>query len=177
MPVSLNFQRFNIANAPAADTHQPGTIKPVGSIAPDAANPLVKGLINLFSNDPGQKRLKRQCNQLLMTLAQRRAEDMKTRSYFAHVTPDGVGPNYLIRQIGYPLHPSYSTAKDANGCESIAGGYVDASACWQAWLASPGHKAHVLGLHPFWAEQIDFGVGYTNGGSLGHYWVIITAKS
>lgn len=177
MPTILNFSRYNIASAPTANNCPTGNVTKTAQIAPSSSNPLLQGLINLFSNDPGQKRPIKKCNQALMTLAQQRANDMRDRTYFSHTNPDGKGPDLLARELGYPLHPGYGSDRAANHIESIAAGHDSANAAWIGWLNSPAHKTHVLGLHPFFAEQCDFGVGYANGGQYGHYWVMITAKS
>jgi uncharacterized protein YkwD len=45
-------------------------------------------------------------------------------------------------------------------------------------MNSTGHRAHILGLDSFWAEQTDYGIGYANvpGSPYRHYWVVITAR-
>ena len=46
-----------------------------------------------------------------------RALDMAVRGYESHVNPDGFGPNYLVRQAGYPLSSTYSSSLTANSIE------------------------------------------------------------
>ena len=103
---------------------------------------------------------------------------MGTRAYFSHTNPDGYGPNYLVQQAGYALPNWYSQELDANNIESIAAGYGTASAAWEGWMNSTGHRTHILGLDSFWAEQTDYGIGYAYipGSPYGHYWVVITAR-
>ena len=103
---------------------------------------------------------------------------MARRRYFGHTNPDGFGPNYLVRQAGYVLPSYYGAEPDANNIESIAGGYPTAEATWQGWMSSSGHRDHLLGLTSFWAEQIEYGVGYAYDPTspYRHYWVVITAK-
>jgi len=127
---------------------------------------------------PDQKRLSLTCHPILARVARERAEDMARRGYFSHVNPDGFGPNYLVRQAGYVLPSFYSTAPDANNIESIAAGYPTAEAVWQSWMSSYAHARHLLGLDPFYAEQIEYGIGYTYdpASPFGHYWVVITAR-
>jgi hypothetical protein len=45
-------------------------------------------------------------------------------------------------------------------------------------MTSSGRGTHILGLHPFFAEQIDYGIGcsYDPGSDYGYYWVVVTAK-
>ncbi|MBC7227706.1 MAG: CAP domain-containing protein [Thermoflexales bacterium] len=125
-----------------------------------------------------QQRPSLTCHPILARVARERAEDMARRGYFSHVTPEGYGPNYLVRQAGYVLPSYYDQAPDANNIESIAAGYPSASAVWNGWMNSSGHRTHLLGLHPFFAEQVEYGVGYAYlpGSPYGYYWVVITAK-
>jgi uncharacterized protein YkwD len=103
---------------------------------------------------------------------------MAQRGYFDHVTPEGHGPNYLVRQAGYTLPSFYGTEPDANNIESIAGGYSTAEAVWGAWMSSTAHRNQLLGLQPFFAEQTEYGIGYAydSESPLGYYWVVITAR-
>jgi uncharacterized protein YkwD len=67
--------------------------------------------------------------------AAERAQDMASRDYFAHISPDGVTPGKQIIAAGY----------QADLCgENIASGYVTARDVVQAWMASPGHRANIL---------------------------------
>lgn len=127
---------------------------------------------------PDQQRPSLTCHPILARVARERAEDMARRRYFAHTNPDGFGPNYLVRQAGYVLPSYYGTEPDANNIEAIAGGYPTAEATWQGWMSSSGHRDHLLGLNSFWAEQIEYGVGYACDPTspYRHYWVVITAK-
>ena len=127
---------------------------------------------------PDQERPSLTCHPILAQVARERARDMAERHYFSHVNPDGYGPNYLVEQAGYDLPDYYSAAPDANNIESIAGGYATAEAAWQAWMDSDPHRTHLLGLVPFFAQQIDFGIGYVYDpdSDYRHYWVVITAK-
>jgi uncharacterized protein YkwD len=45
-------------------------------------------------------------------------------------------------------------------------------------MDSTGHRTHLLGLDSFYAEQVEYGVGYTYdpASPYHHYWVVITAK-
>lgn len=126
--------------------------------------------------DPGQQRPSVTCHPILAQVARERARDMVDRGYFSHTNPDGFGPNLLVVQAGYVLPSYYHTDPDANNIESIACGNPTAGLTWAQWMSSPGHRRHLLGTVPFWAEQIEYGIGYASGGICGHYWVVITAK-
>lgn len=128
--------------------------------------------------DPEQRRPSLTCHVILAQVARARAQDMADREYFDHVNPDGFGPNYLVRQAGYVLPTWYGNEPDDNNIESIAGGTSTVEATWNLWMGSPGHRTHLLGLNSFWAEQIEYGIGYVfkADSPFGYYWVVITAK-
>jgi hypothetical protein len=140
--------------------------------------PQEQELASLLLSDPNQQHTILICQPTLAAVARQRAADMAQRGYFSHVTPEGYGPNYLVRQAGYILPSYYSTALDANNIESIAAGYATAAATWQQWMSSTPHRTQLLGLDSFFAEQTQYGIGYAaNPGSpYRYYWVIIVAK-
>jgi uncharacterized protein YkwD len=135
-------------------------------------------IADLLTQDPNQQRISLTCHPILAAVAHQRAEDMATRGYFSHTTPEGFGPNYLVSQAGYVLPSFYSTALDANNIESIAAGNSTASATWQQWMSSTPHRTHLLGLEEFYADQIEYGIGfaYNANAPYRYYWVVITAK-
>lgn len=102
---------------------------------------------------------------------------MARRKYFGHVNPDGLGPNALVRAVGYPLPSHYSTAAAGNNVESISAGYADAGAAWSGWMGSSAHKTHLLATDSFYQDQTTFGVGYFYDAAApyGRYYVVITA--
>jgi uncharacterized protein YkwD len=134
-------------------------------------------IANAVISDPGQKRANPICDPTLSLVARARARDMALRGYFSHVNPDGIGPNYLVREAGYALPDWYGDDRDDNNVESIAGGQPTPEAAWQAWLNSEGHRLHVLGEHGFYAAQDAFGIGYyyDPNSRLKHYWVFLSA--
>ena len=141
-------------------------------------NPQEQAIADFMQDDPDQQRPFLNCDPILAQVARQRALDMGTRKYFSHVNPDGFGPNYLVELAGYSLPDFYNQELTANNIESIAAGYSSASTTWAGWMASDGHRTHILGLHPFWAEQTDYGIGYAYvpGSPYGYYWVVITAR-
>lgn len=145
---------------------------------PCLVHPEEEDLARYMIEHPEQQRPSLTCHPILAQVARERAEDMARRHYFGHVNPDGYGPNYLVRQAGYVLPSYYDTDPEANNIESIAAGYPTAEAAWNAWMSSEGHRTHLLGLHPFFAEQIEYGVGYAYdpASPYVYYWVVITAK-
>jgi hypothetical protein len=127
--------------------------------------------------DPGQQRDNPVCNPILAQVARARARDMAQRAYLSHTTPDGDGPNKLVREAGYPLPDWYGDEQDSNNIESIGGGYQSPEAAWQGWLNSSAHRTHVLGTQSFYADQEAYGVGYyfDPDSPFGHYWVFLSA--
>jgi hypothetical protein len=71
----------------------------------------------------------------LAQAAQRKADDMFTKNYWAHIAPDGTTPWYFIRSSGY----EYVYAG-----ENLARGYTASSDVINAWMASPSHKENML---------------------------------
>lgn len=133
-------------------------------------------LFGMMAADPNQRRSQCIWNDKLAAAAGARANDMLTRNYFAHVDPDGHGPNWWVRQAGYKLPAWY--ADDANNVESISLNYLTAEQVWQGWLGSPVHRRHVLGESPFFAAQTNVGVGYVRASS-GYpiLWVLISCPT
>ena len=74
-------------------------------------------------------------NPLLQQAAQAKANDMATKSYFAHTSPTGITPWYWLQQAGY----SYTSAG-----ENLAINFVDSKDVIIAWMNSPGHRANIL---------------------------------
>lgn len=74
-------------------------------------------------------------NTLLDQGAERKAEDMFARQYFAHVTPDNKQPWDFFRAVGYPYF--------AAG-ENLAIDFTNPDAAHTALMNSPTHRANIL---------------------------------
>lgn len=135
-------------------------------------------LEEFLRSHPNQGRVTLSCNPTLAAVARARAQDMGERGYFGHTNPDGHGPNYLVRQAGYQLPTEYSTAINGNNIESIGAGAGDATGMWNAWMNSSSHLTHILGSETFYAEQIEYGIGFARvpGSPYQFYWVFISSK-
>jgi uncharacterized protein YkwD len=72
---------------------------------------------------------------LLTEAAQLKANDMASKGYFAHVSPDGKTPWYWLDKVGY--------AYDYAG-ENLAVNFVNSPDISNAWMASPEHRANIL---------------------------------
>lgn len=174
----------NAAATPATDgSHQvflPLVVGEQGTKQYDAGchlNAEESALAQLLTSAPDQQRTGLQCNGKLSALARSRAEDMARRGYFAHVNPDGYGPNFLATQAGYKLPAHYDHSLTGNNIESIGAGAGSAEDMWNAWMQSPSHSTHILGAADFYREQFEYGIGFVkvDQSSYTYYWVVITA--
>ena len=74
-------------------------------------------------------------NKQLAAAAQAKANDMATRGYWSHVTPDGKQPWSFIETSGY----QYKAAG-----ENLAYGFGSSDQVMTAWMRSPEHRANLL---------------------------------
>jgi uncharacterized protein YkwD len=74
-------------------------------------------------------------NSKLASAAQSKANDMVTRDYWSHDTPDGKEPWTFIVAAGY----DYKAAG-----ENLAFGYLSSGDTVTGWMNSPSHKANLL---------------------------------
>lgn len=77
-----------------------------------------------------------QTNGALNNAAQSKANNMLQEQYFAHVSPSNLSPWYWFTQAGY----SYQYAG-----ENLAIDFLESEDVISAWLASPSHRANLLG--------------------------------
>ncbi|RYD69628.1 MAG: CAP domain-containing protein, partial [Verrucomicrobiaceae bacterium] len=121
-----------------------------------------QALASSLTGSSGQNRPFLRLDPTLTQVARSRAADMARRGYFAHVNPDGKGPNQLIREAGYPLPEWWGTDRQTNYVESIAAGRSSASATWSDFMNSAAHKKHLLAESDFYQEQTSFGIGHVS---------------
>jgi len=75
-------------------------------------------------------------NAALAVAAQAKTDDMFTRQYFEHESPDGDGPGDVVEAAGYDF---------LRVGENLALGNFNSDAdLVQAWMDSPGHRANIL---------------------------------
>ena len=136
-------------------------------------------LFKIVKAHPEQERKTMKLDPILCQVARSRAADLARREYFAHVNPDGEGPNLLVRRAGFFLPSFYSKSKDANNIESIAARSPKGKAQdgFDQWLGSSFHRPHLLGLIDFNREQTFVGVGIfnSNDAPFATYYVFISA--
>jgi len=76
-----------------------------------------------------------QVSPLLQAAAQQKANDMASKGYFAHTSPQGLTPWYWFQQVGYQF--------DYAG-ENLAVNFSDSQDVTTAWMNSPEHRANIL---------------------------------
>lgn len=72
---------------------------------------------------------------ILNEAAQMKANDMATKGYFAHTSPEGITPWYWLIKAGY----KYQYAG-----ENLAINFNDSKDVTNAWMNSPTHKANIV---------------------------------
>lgn len=132
-------------------------------------------LFFLMGSDSRQKHPLLTPNDKLAAAAQAHARNMATNNYFSHVAPGNIWPNQRVRAAGYHLPDDWPD--DANYVESICAGQPNAEEAWNAWMHSPSHSKHLLGLSDFFAAQTNVGIGYAfkSNSTYQHYWCVVTA--
>lgn len=85
-------------------------------------------------------------NSKLTAAAQAKANDMATRNYWSHNTPEGNPPWVFIQNAGY----SYNKAG-----ENLAYGFLSSDETVTGWMNSPSHKANLLDTQ---FKEVGFGI-------------------
>lgn len=103
------------------------------------ASVLPSVLVDLANNDRTDNQIASlSVNPLLEEAARMKAEDMASKGYFAHTSPEGVTPWYWFSQAQY--HFAYAG-------ENLATNFDDSAAVNAAWMNSPGHRENILNEH------------------------------
>jgi uncharacterized protein YkwD len=104
-------------------------------------------------------------NATLSAVARAHGQDMATRNYFAHITPEGKRPAQRAEEAGYPVYGW----GDAFVGENIAGGQTTPATALAGWMTSEGHCKSIL--NPKYRE---IGTGYlaSPGSEWKHYWTM-----
>jgi hypothetical protein len=85
-------------------------------------------------------------NSQLSQAAQAKANDMVSRNYWSHITPDGKTPWVFIDTAGY----QYQKAG-----ENLAFGFADTNDIIKGWMNSPAHKQNLLDAS---YSEVGFGI-------------------
>jgi uncharacterized protein YkwD len=107
---------------------------PAGTAAIEAE---IVGMTNAYRSRLGTAPLT--TTPALMAFAHSRSQDMATRAYFAHTTPDGLTVFALLRQAAIP----FTVARENIGWNK---GYADdqvAAEAMDGWIASSGHRTNL----------------------------------
>lgn len=99
------------------------------------ASVLPSVLVDLANTNRGTTLALLTPNPLLEQAAQAKANDMASKGYFAHTSPDGRSPWYWFDQAGY---------KYAYAGENLAINFTDSTQVNNAWMNSPLHRANIL---------------------------------
>ena len=136
--------------------------------------------VNLSGVAPQSKLL---WSDILGRVANAKALDMANRNYFAHVDPDGNGINIKISEAGYQLNAGFLSTKSQNNFESLSAGRADMLDAIKSLIIDqgvnpPGHRQHLLGIEPFWANCYDIGIGFAQNSASDYktYCCVIIAK-
>lgn len=95
----------------------------------------------------------------LSSAANAKAQDMLSKQYFAHNTPDGKTPWDFIRASGF----KYLLAG-----ENLAVDFSQAESVETAWMNSPGHRANILNK-----DFTHIGIGIARGQFEGHETIFV----
>ncbi len=74
-------------------------------------------------------------NVTLAAAAKLKADDMASKGYFAHTSPEGHTPWYWFSKAGYQF---------IYAGENLAVNYMESDAVQNAWLNSPTHRANIM---------------------------------
>lgn len=94
---------------------------------------------------------------LLDIAANRKAQDLAQRDYFAHTSPDGITANQNVAKVGYSLPDYYF--KVSNCVESLSIGGSTLQQVADGWYKSDKHRPHVYAEDDFYRKQNCIGVG------------------
>ena len=80
-------------------------------------------------------------------VARAHSEDMTTRNYFSHDTPEGLGPSERIDKAGYSCWKGSHYGVAENIAIELADADLDRIArnAVRSWMNSPGHRTNLLG--------------------------------
>lgn len=104
---------------------------------PSVAAVISSVLVELTNNDRSTSGLGTLVtSEALTKVAEAKANDMATKGYFAHTSPEGLSPWHWYKQEGYLF--SYAG-------ENLAIDFSESADVQRAWMNSPTHRANVLG--------------------------------
>lgn len=126
--------------------------------------------LELIRNHPDQTRYL-ECSQLLHNSASFKSNDMATRNYINHVSPDGVYANELVKMFGCNI--PYDDK--ANYVENLVAGTADPNVAFEALMRSDGHRALLMGVGAPFDTATHIGIAMASGNN-SYYWTIHICK-
>lgn len=93
-------------------------------------------------------------NPKLTQAAQAKANDMASKSYFAHTSPEGVDSWFWFKQSGYDFQ---------HAGENLAVDFSDSADVERAWMNSPSHRDNILN-----GKYTEVGIATAAGTYQGH---------
>lgn len=107
-------------------------------------------LVDLANADRSQSKIGTlRINPTLEQVAQMKANDMATKGYFAHTSPEGLNPWHWFKQAGYDF---------VYAGENLAVNFSDSAEVDKAWMNSPGHRDNILNT-----KYTEVGIATANG--------------
>jgi uncharacterized protein YkwD len=95
-----------------------------------------------------------QLNQQLSQAAQAKANDMVTRNYWSHLTPEGEEPWIFIQDVGYEY---------VRAGENLAYGFESTDSTVKGWMNSQSHRDNLLD-----SDFTEAGFGFANATDYQH---------
>ncbi|MBI5645120.1 hypothetical protein HY970_03410 [Candidatus Kaiserbacteria bacterium] len=106
---------------------------------PNVAAVVSSVLVDLLNGDRASQQLGTlNVNAKLAAAAQMKANDMATKGYFSHTSPEGHDSWYWFKQAGYNFE--YAG-------ENLAVDFSESADVERAWMQSPTHRANILQSH------------------------------
>ncbi|MFA6300730.1 MAG: CAP domain-containing protein [Candidatus Paceibacterota bacterium] len=98
---------------------------------------VLPGVLSMLTNEERQSQNLQvlTASPILNQAAEMKANDMATKGYFAHTSPEGKTPWYWLEKVGY----KYQYAG-----ENLAVNFSDSKDVTNAWMQSPTHKANIV---------------------------------
>jgi hypothetical protein len=104
--------------------------------SPYVASVIAAVLVNLANADRAELALPELTTDPLLTAAaQAKADDMATKGYFSHTTPEGYDSWHWFQLVGYEYQ---------HAGENLAVNFSDSAEVERAWMASPTHRDNIV---------------------------------
>jgi hypothetical protein len=113
----------------------------------------------------------------LIEAARLHAQDMNTRGYFDHNTPEGITPSMRLTEAGFPWLAWGESSAAGTAYPTSAGAL--AALITDAGVPDLSHRIHLLAMTSLFQPQSQVGIGIVQGGTgpLVNYYTIDTAST